>query len=217
MRFNRGRALTWMAPGILFVSLIAGCTDESNSRTPKTDAEIAAEWAAEIATAKAKATSEFEREVFADDEITQAEYDEAVNRYVECMNRTLPPNFTPFTASKNQFGMYSFSSPEIPNDQNDAWTAAHDAADTTCAVGTTQLIGPIFVGRIMNPRRQTPNEQFIDCLKRHGFVSDTYTEDNLLADMAAAEMEAPGADSRHATGIDLKESGPHACFVTPWA
>lgn len=220
MRSGWGRALIWwIAPGIVLVSLIAGCDDKEqrDAGTPKSDAEVAAEWAAEIATAKAKATSDFEREVFADNEITQAEYDEAVTRYVECMSRTLPSEFTPFTATKNQFGMHSFGSPRVPNDRDQAWTTAYGLADGTCAVGTTTLVGPIFVSQVMNPRRQTPDEQFVDCLKRHGFVPDAYTEDNLLADMAAAEMDAPGANARHATDIDLKEPEPHACFVTPWA
>lgn len=213
------RKLLWLfAAGSLIVAPLAGCTESQVSRTD--DAEAA--WVADTEVAKAKATSEFEREVFADDQITPAEYDEAVRLYVECVNRTIPPEFGAVTARKNEFGMYGYDSPPMPEAQQVSWNRAYEQAHEKCRVGTTALIEPLFVDKIMNPLRLSPDEQIVECLKRKDLVPDSYTVENFKADsgVAAGAEAKPGSyDPDKATGLDLSvTSGPvNGCMVTPWA
>lgn len=205
--------------------LLAACSDSGSgsdsSAGVKNEEQIAAEWAAEFASARGSVTTDFEREALADDKITPAEYDEAVQRYMACMKQTLPPEFADgFSASKDEFGMYSYRSPPFSNDEQSArYDQAKDVADEACRLGTIAQIEPLYVRKIMNPNLMTPDQQMIDCLKRHDLVDESYTLGNFLADTAAAfgEDAVPGDyDPGQATGFDLSADEPSQCMVTPW-
>jgi hypothetical protein len=206
------------------VATLVGCTSTSSSGgdefTPKSEEQIAAEWAAEFEAARAAATSDFEREVLADDKITPAEYDEAVQRYIACMKETLPPEFADgYQAVKTQFGTYQYQGPRIHESQNEAWEAAYAAAHDACRTGTTAQIEPIYTEMILNPKRMTPEEQMLDCLKRHGVVDETYTMDNFRADQVANFGEGSvlgDYDPNQATGLDLETEEATRCLVMPW-
>jgi len=221
-----------LVPVLLVIGALAGCTDTPPSPdeppltseqpvgiTVKSDDQIAAEWAAEFAAARAAATSDFEREALADDVITPEEYDEAVQRYVACVNERLPDEFAGYRAVKNQYGFYGYQSPRIHDSRSAAWDAAHRSASETCRKGTVAVIEPLYTGMIVNPRRMTSDEQILDCLKRHGAVDESYTMANYLADLAASfgeEAVLGDYDPGQATGFDLDTDRTETCRLTPW-
>jgi hypothetical protein len=222
---NRHRAVLARLVSVLCaLAVLAACTktsDGSDGSTTKSEEQIAAEWAAEFEAARAAATSDFEREVLADDKITAAEYEEAVQRFVSCMKETLPPEFADgYQAVRNEYGVYQYNGPRIHESQSAAWEAAHTAAFDACRLGTTAQIEQLYTGMILNPKRMTPDEQILDCLKRHGVVEESYTMDNYRADQVANFGEDAvfgDYDPNQATGLDLDTEEATNCMVRPWA
>jgi hypothetical protein len=205
-----------LVPGVLAVCAIAGCSSDAPAGDDK---RIAAEWAAEFSRAKAGAVTDFEKVVFADSKITTEEYDEAIQRYVTCMNGALPPEFAGgFEAVKDEFGVYGYNGPQTTEDQNAAYDTAFNEADDRCGLGTKRLIEPLYSEMIMNPKRQTPEEQVLGCLKRHDLVEDSYTLENYNADFpASGDAAAPNDfDPSKATDLDVESDAVQKCTITPW-
>lgn len=207
-----------LAPAVLVACALSACSSDGSG--DKDSARIAAEWAAEVSKAKAAATSEFEKAAFADDKITPDEYEEAVQRYVKCMQDTMPAKFADGVAAvKDEFGIYVYNGPQTSAEESDSGNAAYERADEKCGVGTKALIEPLYVDRIMNPQRQSPDEQMLGCLKRHNVVDNSYTMDNFKADRGIAQGEESNPkdfDPSKATGLDLNAEPASKCMITPW-
>jgi hypothetical protein len=72
---------------------------------------------------------------------------------------------------------------------------------------------------IVNPKRQSPEEQTVDCLKRHKVVDDSYTIENYRADFAGADTSGSNPkdfDPGKATDLDINSDGAKKCSITPW-
>ena len=218
-----GRGVRGAAPlGVLLLALLAGCTSTGGApqTTQLSDEQIAKLWGADIALAKSHATSEFQIRVFEDNAISAAEYEEAVQLYVQCMQSTLPPDYSNFQATKNEYGLYGYAFGPYPTQETEKANAAQDSADAQCSPGTKDGIEHIYADRITNPKRQNPEERIVDCLKRHDLVPAAYTVQNFVADSGAhAPANLPdGAevDPTQVTGLDMDSSDVVSCTLTPW-
>jgi hypothetical protein len=121
-------------------------------------------WASQIAASKRQASSEFERRVFADNTITRAEYEEAVHRYITCLNGRR----VQMSADQQSDGTYQYSAPG-PAD------SARDAAMAACSHGTTELISPLYTGILQNPKHVDPYVAMAACIVKKGKAPAGFT------------------------------------------
>jgi hypothetical protein len=129
--------------------------------------------------ARKKATSDFERDVLADLDISRAEYEEAIRRYVRCVeDQGVEIEAIP------QSGYYTFGA-----SGRDA--SVIDQAQTSCRVGTIDLIEPIYVDKLVNPGKQNMDELIAACLVRKGVAPSSYTGKQLKADRDNDLANAP--------------------------
>lgn len=136
------------------------------------------------------ATSDFERAVLGDGEITRAEYEEAVERYVSCM-----ADAGIEVGLHEQGGYYTYSSAAAPG-----FDATHDR----CAEGTTLLIAGLYVARLTNPGAEDYDELIVACLIRAGLVEADYTAERFTAD--ATDQTLP---------FDDASAGFDGCMANP--
>jgi hypothetical protein len=128
---------------------------------------------------RTQATSEFERSVFDDLTISRAEYDEATQRYVTCLNDS------GYTVSKSEIeGIYSYAVDGLA--EGPAW----DAIDLSCRLGNNALIEPLFVDMTVNPGRDDFQELIAKCLVSAGLVEPTFTAEELSKYLGAVEGDS---------------------------
>lgn len=136
------------------------------------------------------ATSDFERAVLEDGEITRAEYEEAVERYVSCM-----ADAGVEVGLHEQGGYYTYSA---------AAASGFDATHDRCAEGTTLLVAGLYVDQLTNPGAEDYDELIVACLIRAGLVDPDYTAEQLTAD--ATDQTLP---------LDDSSAGFHGCMANP--
>ncbi|MFJ6678614.1 hypothetical protein ACIQLK_05720 [Microbacterium sp. NPDC091382] len=137
-----------------------------------------------IAQARDQATSQFERDVLADGEITRAEYEEAIQRFVTCVadeGATVKP--------QDQAGYYVYA---IEGD-----VALYDKAADKCAPGTKALIEGLYVDMLTNPNNRDYDELIAECFVKAGLVAAPFTKSDLqeLLTRAGAINAGQTADS----------------------
>lgn len=150
------------------VFILASCSSSQSSADP---------YRADMISAQAHATSDFERQVFADLKITAAEYDEAVQRYLSCVR----DHGVDISATKAD-GYYTFSL---------IAASGTDQAVTDCRSGTIDLIEPLYVDQLRNPRREDPDTIIARCLVRHGAAPNGYDGKQYANDARANFANAP--------------------------
>ncbi len=160
MKFH-GRALL-----CVLTTVIAGvgCSGPAPATNP---------YAEDFRQAKEFATSDFERAVLEDGEITRAEYEEAMQRYVSCI-RDGGGN----VELKDQSGYYVY---QVSGDID-----AYDRMSDGCARGTTALIEPLYVDVLMNPDKLDPDEALARCFVAAGLVKAPFGAQDLRDLMTAA-------------------------------
>lgn len=174
----RGRALTGAS---LALAAILGCSAESPEDGP---------YSARFAEAMQQATSDFEREVLADGVVTRAEYEEAVERYVECMADV---GIKVTLIDQEGYYVYSF-----------AQTPGLDAADIECMRGTTLLVSGLYTDPLKNPGNDDYDEIVVACLKRAGVVDERYT---------ATQFASDSVD--HTLPVDDEDPALSRCMANP--
>lgn len=122
----------------------------------------------ELRDAGRTATSDFEREALEDGELTRAEYEEAVQRFVGCA----ADRGVELTA-KRQGALYIY---QMRTD------AENDAVAAECSVGTTQLIEALYGDLVANPANGDFDQLVVDCLVRSGLAPSDYTKERFLAE-----------------------------------
>lgn len=142
--------------------VLAGCT----SPVSQDDSEP---YAAEFEAAVDAATSNFERNVLEDGEITRSEFDEAVHNYLACLR-----NIGIDVTAERQGDYYIYGTTD-----NDGYEASHDA----CAVGTTAVIEPLYVSMMSNPENGDLYTLRARCLVKSGAAPEDYTRDEFKADL----------------------------------
>ncbi|RRD06001.1 hypothetical protein EII34_04775 [Arachnia propionica] len=148
----------------LTVGLSAGCSGVSSTSTPYAD---------DFRQARELASSDFERAVLEDDRITREEYEEAVQRFVECV-RGKGVSITPV----ERHGSYIYES--------SGSMEHYDAAAEECEIGTTRLIEPLFSEVLTNPEKLTWEEAVARCYVTAGLVEAPFSGQDLVRLLEAA-------------------------------
>lgn len=145
---------------------------------------------ARYAEALRAATSDFERAVLEDGEVTRSEYEEAVDQYVACM-----ADAGIETGLHDEGGYYSYSFTKTPD---------LETTSDRCAEGTTLLVAGLYVDQLTNPGAEDYDELIVACLIRAGLAE---------ADYSAAQFDA---DARDGTlPFDDTAPGFDACMANP--
>ncbi len=158
LRSNLKRSALVAVSLIVASTLLSGCA-ESASQDP---------YASDIAAAAESATSKFERTVLGDGEISREEYEEAVQRYVDCMgDNGVKLN----TIEQTGYLVY----------ETTASNEEYEKADPICMKGTKALIEPLYVEMVMNPNKEDFSKLVFDCLTRKKLVLSGATVDDVRA------------------------------------
>jgi hypothetical protein len=140
---------------LVSVLILPGC-----SANEPADAS-ASPYEAEFAEARENATSDIQREILADDKITDAEIEEVVASYKACLNK-----------HDISFRMDSRYNPSF-DDEHDT-TAEVECTESTVGYLLTELYFKIKY----NPTKVVENELYASCLVRRGLVPDDFTADD---------------------------------------
>lgn len=146
---------------VLLAGLIAGGSTGCAAATSDTSNP----YAALFEQARSQATTDFERAALEDDEITRAEYEEGVNRYVECM-ASQGASVSPI----DQFGYFVFETSD---------SAAYERADPQCRLGTIEHVEPLYVDILTNPQMQPHLVLVAECLTARGVVEPGFDDADL--------------------------------------
>lgn len=157
MRLWASITLTTLATAVL-----VGCSAAETEANP---------FEARFEEARTQATTDFERDILEDGEITRAEYDEAVNRFIECMEAQSIK-----ISAVEQSGYYVFSTTSA--------SSAYEAADPQCRPGTIDVIEALYVDMTMNPENRPYNEVMRECLIARGLVDEDFTTKDLNDEMS---------------------------------
>ena len=160
---------------ILAALLCAGCS--TAHQTP----QATSPWAAEVSAAALRASSDFERQVLGDGEITRAEYEEANQRYVACAKA----EGVDIDLIDND-GFYTYS--VRVSEQG-------DQVQMRCAIGTVRIIAGLYEDVQQNPLKQDPDELTIQCLVRIGLEQPGYSLEDYEADRDAIYGKGRGSSS----------------------
>lgn len=165
-----GRAMSSSAAGAAIAALVLASGNGPWAKEAPTENPYAARYLE----ARQLATSDFERDALAGWPISGAEYEEAVSRYVACMDQAGFP-----VTLDDQHGYYSYAVASAPG---------VDAANDGCAEGTTMLVAGIYVDELINPRAEDVDTLVVSCLQRAGLVSVAYSPERLGRDLTDAAL-----------------------------
>lgn len=162
------------------ITALAGCSQD----VPQSP------YAARYEEALRSATSDFEKKVLADGEVTRAEYDEANALYVRCMGDS---GITVKLLEQGGYTVYSRQK-----------TPGGDEIDTRCSEGTISLVAGLYVDQLTNPSDEDIDTLTVACLVRAGLVDETYTPERF-------------ADEAHSKAFTFDSSAPafDACMSNP--
>lgn len=135
------------------------------------------------------ATSDFENRVLSDGEIDRVEYEEAMNRFAECM-ASLGVEVT----YENQSGYFISEVADL---------ARYDEFVDGCRVGTNFLIEPLYVDILVNPENLEPEDAIAECLVRHGVAPSSFEGEDFrqLSEGPGGLIEIP--ESSEWSDLDL--------------
>lgn len=154
-----------MIAGLLSLALV-GCSSN----------DVADPYKGDLLDAQRRATSEFEKSVLDDLQITRAEYEEAIQRYVSCVkDRNLDISVV------EQHGYYTYRVTGVARD-SDGGTAVADTVLQECRIGSIDLIESIYVTKLQNPLKIDIESVTADCIKRERLVTGDYSGEDYLRD-----------------------------------
>lgn len=151
--------------GITSKAIVAGCVllsagglaacsaDEPSSNGP---------YAAQFAQARDQALTDFQRDVLSDDRITDEEFRETRQKYIDCLADA---------------GMHATARPDGGYDFAPAPTAKQEADEIRCSMETTRLVEPLYYSLQVNPDDEDFSALIAECLKQQGVVDDTFGKD----------------------------------------
>lgn len=174
-------AMPWMI-GIAAVVLlgVAGCSDSDEATSP---------WAEEILLAQGEATSDFERKVFEDLEITKGEYDEAFQLMYDCAEEKGASLGVDVELKTDEQGFHSLLAAHSV--EADITTEQVDEIYNVCELGTTYLIDFIYRGVVTYPDGQPEPDWdvWLQCLKDRGGVPAELTLEQLRGHLSELDIE----------------------------
>lgn len=121
-----------------------------------------------ILQAKDRVTTEFQKEVLSDGEITRAEYDEAVHRYVKCYaDQDIVVQAHINSGGYYQYGVSSPKSVQFQADTNQCWAKNLDGVED------------IYIQMLTNPAGIDIVDAEVACLRKGGLVDESFTGEQL--------------------------------------
>lgn len=162
-----------LSPFILIASLTLFTACAAEPPTP----EPTGPWAQEIRQAYEASQSEFAKEALSDGTISEAEYRESQQRWVDCMHDA------------------GHNSAEVVNGNNYRFdTDGEDAADDTAARCTTESglldVEPIYSLLTQNPDGKTDTDLTAECLVREGVHEGPLTGDEYFELLSTEQIDA---------------------------
>lgn len=216
-----------LVPLVLALSL-ASATAAGLQGTPSASPTASGPHAATFADARSRATSDFERQVLADDLITYAEYQEAATRWIACMTdagemaSTEPDPDVPYAVAYVQHLDTMIGTPGA-----EATIAVQDQVFTTCAIGTIRLVDAVYRAVLTNPADEDMSTLIVACLQRQGIAPASYGPEAFDADFVQHTGTPPfdPGDPRvgsclnnpNQTGLPLQITSPDPRMLPPVA
>lgn len=155
-RFRARRILrTTAVVSICGAFVLSGCGSEET-------VDPANPYAEEIRHSQEEASSEFEREVLKDGEVSREEYVEALDRYVSCIQEQGSS-----VALVESAGIFVYSI-----------TGSIDLYDSVadgCSKGNKHLIEPLYVEILADPQKKGYDQVTAECMVALGIVDDSFT------------------------------------------
>lgn len=176
---------SWCAAAAISLLTIAGC---STGPVPAPSGP----YADEFTQALDAASSDFERAVLADNEISHEEYVEAHQRWLECMEDSFGgSSAVQVRLLVNKDGLYEYSlyspSGAISDDAQSQFDLFYDA----CSEGTIENIAGLYNSVATNPRRLPLETLVYECLQRAGLVPTGYSEADFKDDWSESLESGP--------------------------
>src|SRR5690606_26582064 len=178
------RRISAMAVGAILCGLIVTACSSSPETAQSTD-YLSDEWALALKTA----TSDFERRALEDGVVSRAEYDEAHQLWLECMQQEFPPG-GPVQVSiriREQDGLYEYVLSSTSTEDQERFDLWKDS----CSIGTTIHVAFLYNSETSNPEGLPFAALVFQCLDESGLVPEGYTVDEFMQDF---EAYANGSD-----------------------
>lgn len=190
-----GKYLLYLRKGtvcaLVFGVLLTACSHNQSSEDP---------WHRQMETDRRTLTSSFERSVYRDDKISRAEYVEAVDRYVKCVD----VHGIALTAVPDASGMFQYKFPGRISSE-------FDALSRSCAQGTTAVIEKRYIEMLQNPKH----------LDRYAAIASCLTSRHAVAgSLSGPELKQVLVQSKNLDAITRPFNGRDAtvqsCFASPY-
>jgi|GEM_PF-6835237 len=160
------------AIALMVGALAAGCTASPEASSKSSPSALPTVDLIDVAYLQEHATSDFEKEVVADGKVTHAEYVEANQLWLECMQQEFPVGTQPTIGIREQpNGLIDWVMNSVDEADEERMTLWADK----CSFGTTELVGVYFNDLWENPDGKSLAQQLFECLDAKGLVPDGYT------------------------------------------
>ena len=180
--------------GIALVAALTGCASLGE--------DAPHQWAEEFAHAREQTTSQFAQDVLADDEISDEEYQETKQRYIQCFADAGYPG-----ASFDEGDTFSLPDQGYTHDDVQRLRRECDAA-----LGFNYLQS-LYLETRQNPSNEDPSSLIASCLVRHEVVDPSYQGKDYDADLERFfSSSAEDADPAEAITYTDPERGPEAFY-----
>ncbi len=136
----------------------------------KTEAKPADPYRQDVLAAYKIVASDFQRQVLKDGLITRQEYEEAVNRFLDCMKKSGYP-----MGKVDNFGIYNY--------QIEGNSGAEEPFMIQCRKTTIDEIETIFVDKYSNPNKGDIYELIAACFVKKKLAPADYTKEKYRADL----------------------------------
>ena len=207
-----------LAVPLVIILALAGCSSADKSGGAGGLAAPTGAYADEIVAAQAQATSELESEILTDGKVTRTEYQTAVEAFVDCQldqGVKVITNQSADTTYEYEQQVSGLGEDGIfDSSLADARQTEAEAISSTCAIGTTILIEPIYVATIKNPERKDTNVLMATCLVRHDVVDAPFTGED-FGEWLSSRPENGGTPSDADADINLDDPAYLACASNP--
>ncbi|GAA3707470.1 hypothetical protein GCM10022377_21570 [Zhihengliuella alba] len=143
---------------------LMACTPVLVGCTPPAASELEGPWAQEFEQALDSVSSDFQREVLSDGEVTPAEYAEAQQRFRECAAAS------GLDVKTHQEGGFSFSHPNQQEGESIA---------ESCSLKTLNYVEALYLDPLANPENVPWDEAYLRCLQASGVVEESMTAEDM--------------------------------------
>lgn len=179
----KSQSVAMLVATLVVATSVVGCTSDPEPSTSLPPADVLT-----VEFAKENATSDFEREALADGEVSHAEYVEANQLWLDCMEQEFPPGGNPSVGVRERSdGLIEYYLTSVSADDQDRF----DQWNSTCEVGTTALVATLYNDSVTNPTEEPFEAIIFACLEGKGLIPDGYTVEDFTRDF---NSETPVTD-----------------------